>query len=65
MTRKRYATIHGTDYDYDRVHYDCRKKKKKASKASVKKRWYFRRKKQCVSIDRLMTYDDGLSGECS
>ena len=66
MTRKRYATIHGTDYNYEGVDYHC-KKKKKASKTYGKKRGWLNRKRKrlCVSFDRLLTYDDGLSGECS
>ena len=68
MFRKRYATIHGTSYTYDRISYPCKKKKNK--RQIQKKRGLRRglgfgndRDHECVSIDRFMTYDDGLSGK--
>ena len=68
MFRKRYATIHATSYSYERVSYPCKKKKNR--KRNQKKHGLKRGRvfvdsddNDCQSIDNLMTYDDGLSGE--
>ena len=68
MFRKRYAAIHATSYSSDRVNYPCKKKKnrkQKQKKRGLKRGRIFvnDRDDDCVSIDRLMTYDDGLSGK--
>lgn len=60
MMRKRYEQIRSTSYSTDRVNYDCNKKRKKGTK---KRRLGFGDEKVCVSIDRLMTYQDGLAGD--
>ena len=67
MFRKRYATIHGTSYSSDRENYPCKKKKNrkhKQKKRGALKRYIYGGSddRECVSIDRLMTYEDGLSG---
>ena len=65
MLRKRYKQLMGTKYSYDRVNYPCKKKKAhKSKKDSAKRRLGFGgRKTECVSIDRLLTWEDGLSGK--
>ena len=66
MMRKRYQQLHGTKYSSDRVNYPCKKKKAHKSRKGLKKRGRVfgnDRSDECVSIDRLLTWDDGLDGK--
>ena len=63
MIRKRYREVHGTKYDSDRVNYPCRKRRSETEKKFGRLGIGGGRKTECVSIDRLMTYADGLSGK--
>ena len=66
MMRKRYQQLHGTKYSSDRVNYPCKKKKAHKSRKGLKKRGRVfgnDRSDECVSIDRLLTWEDGLDGK--
>ena len=69
MLRKRYREVHGTKYSIDRVNYPCSGRRRRSFEDRQREKRGFlgvggssRRRKECVSLDRLMTYADGLSG---
>ncbi|XP_065062078.1 uncharacterized protein LOC135688939 [Rhopilema esculentum] len=73
MMRKRYQQLHGTKYSSDRVNYPCKKRKAHKSRKGLKRQrlglknrglvFPNDRSDECVSIDRLLTWDDGLDGK--
>eukprot|EP00795_Rhopilema_esculentum_P007830 gene7830-13701_t len=62
MLQKRYAQLHGTKYSTSRVNYPCTKIWSIESKVKRYHGLVFG-EKVCVSINRLMTWDDGLDGK--